>query len=398
MRVIVYTGKGGVGKTSLAAATGLGAARHGHRTLVVSTDSAHSLGDAFGRALGSDPVEIRPGLWGLEIDVLTEINRHWSGVREYLLTLLESQGVEEITAQEVVVLPGMELIAALLLLDQFANEGRFETVVLDTAPTADTLRLLSFPNAVEWYFDHLFGLQRRLARVVRTTVGKAMRTPVPSDRFFETVARLHEQFQRVRTLLTDPRQASVRLVVNPERMVIAETQRAYTYLCLFGLSVELLIVNRVFPEQATGGGYFAATRAEQEANLGTLRERFGDLPQVKVPRYPTEVIGSEALERLARDVFGEEDPTRVRVGQPPVRFVTRDGRPTIELHLPHADPKDIELVQRGDTLFLRVGAYRRSIVLPVAYAASSVERASFADGVFTLRFRGRAREPTPRAA
>jgi arsenite-transporting ATPase len=398
MRVVIYTGKGGVGKTSLAAATGLGAAARGHRTLVVSTDNAHSLGDALGRTLGPDPVEIRPKLWGLEIDVLKEVERHWSGVHEYLLALLESQGVEEITAQEVVVIPGMELIAALLYLDQVERDDRFDTVVMDTAPTADTLRLLSFPHAVEWYFDHLFGLQRRLAKVVRTTVGRAMRTPLPSERFFDTVARLHQQFQRVRALLTDAERSTVRLVVNPERMVIAETQRAYTYLCLFGFAVELLVVNRVFPAQATDAGYFAPIRVEQEANLETLRERFGELPQLRVPRYPTEVIGEAALERLGRDVFGEEDPVRRWPTEAPVRFVTRDGHPTIELKLPYADGNDIELVQRGDTLYLRVGAYRRSLVLPVAYAASRVERAAFADGVFTLRFRSRARSQAPRAA
>lgn len=388
VRVIIYTGKGGVGKTSLAAATALSAASFGHRVLVISTDNAHSLGDSLGVPLGPDPVPVRENVWGLEIDVLTELERHWKAVREYLLALLASQGVEEITAEEVVVLPGMELIAALLRLDELGAEGRYDAAILDTAPTADTLRLLSFPNAVEWYFNHIFRLQRRLTRVVRTTVGHAMRTPLPSDSFFDTLSELHVRFTRVRELLTDPTRSTVRLVVNPERMVISETQRAYTYLCLFGFTVELLVVNRVFPTEATGG-YFAATRGEQQANLGTLRELFGELPQLSVPRYPTEVIGLGALDRLGRDVFGENDPLRRWSSEPPIRFRTRGGAPVIEIALKHPDPKDVELAQKGDTLFLRVGPYRRTIVLPVAYATGHVEKAFFERGTFVIRFSSR---------
>lgn len=386
MRVIVYTGKGGVGKTSLAAATALGAAARGHRTLVVSTDSAHSLGDSLGVALGPDPTEVAPGVSALEIDVLTELERNWKAVHDYLLRLLASQGVEEITAQEVVILPGMELIAALLRLDAVDREGRYDVAILDTAPTAETLRLLSFPDAIEWYFNRVLRMHRRVARVVRTTVGRAMKTPIPTEGFFDTLEELHERFRRVRTLLTDPKRSTVRLVVNPERMVIAETQRAYTYLCLFGLTVEMLVVNRVMPKEATSG-YFAPWRSEQETNLGTLEELFGALPQLPVPRYPREVIGSESLERLGRDVFGEKDPAGIWPTSPPVRFRMRGRAPTIELTLPLAEPGSVQLSQRGDTLYLTVGAFRRSIALPVAYTRGSVDRAFFEKGNLIIRFR-----------
>lgn len=392
MRVVIYTGKGGVGKTSVAAATAIGAAERGHRTLVMSTDNAHSLGDSLAVALGPDPVEVRPNLFGLEVDVLTELERHWGEVHEYLLTLLASQGVEEVTAQEVVVLPGMELITALLLLDGIETAGRFDTVVLDTAPTADTLRLLSFPNAMEWYFDHLFHLQRRFAKVVRTTVGRAMKTPLPSDRFFATIQTLHERFLRVKALLNDPKRSTVRLVVNPEKMVIAETQRAYTYLCLFGLAVELLVVNRVFPAAAMDG-YFARIGAEQAINLATLTELFGDVPQLRVPRYPTEVVGLPALERLGRDLFGEEDPVRRWPTRAPVRFLSHEGRPKIELEMPFTDASEVDLVRKGDTLFVTVGGYRRSILLPYGYAAAEVEKAYLDRGVFTILFRGKPHGP-----
>ena len=392
MRIIIYTGKGGVGKTSVSAATALAAAARGQRTLVISTDNAHSLADSLAVPLGADPVPIRPNLWGLEIDVLTEIERNWQAVREYLLRLLASQGVAEITAEEVVILPGMELIAALLRLDEFSREGRYDTVVLDTAPTADTLRMLSFPSAVEWYFEHFLGMQRRIARVIRSTVGPVMQTPMPSDNFFTALQELHDRFARVRILLTDPSRTTVRLVVNPERMVIAETQRAYTYLCLFGLTVELLVVNRVFPAQATGG-YFAATRAEQTTNLATLTTLFGDLTQLPVPRYPTEVLGFEALERLGADIFGTADPARFWPAEAPVRFVTHEGAPVIELALKHPDAKDVELTQRGDVLYLRVGGYRRQLTLPVLYARGRIERAYFDGGTFRIRFRAAPRPP-----
>ncbi|MCI4351429.1 MAG: TRC40/GET3/ArsA family transport-energizing ATPase [Thermoplasmata archaeon] len=388
MRVVIYTGKGGVGKTSVAAATALGAADRGHTTLVISTDNAHSLGDSLGVPLGPDPTLVRPNLYGLEVDVLTELERNWGEVHRYLLALLASQGVAEITAEEVVILPGMELITALLLLDQVDHDGRFDTVVLDTAPTADTLRLLSFPNAVEWYFDHLFGLQRRIVRVARATVGHAMKTPLPSDQFFASLERLHARFQRVRTLLTDPRRTTVRLVVNPEKMVIAETQRAFTYLCLFGFAVELLVVNRVFPTAATSG-YFTKVRAEQEANLASLTELFGEIPQLPVPRYPHEVVGIPALEQLGRDLFGSSDPVTVRPTSSPVRFVERGGHPCIELALPYTGPDQVELSQRGDTLFLTVGPYRRSLVLPYAFTGRKVESANLANGTFTIRFASR---------
>lgn len=388
MRVVIYTGKGGVGKTSVAAATGLLAAARGHRTLVASTDNAHSLGDALGVPLGPTPVEVRPNLRGLEVDVLTEVERNWGDVHRYLLTLLASQGVSEITAEEVVVLPGMELITALLLLDQAEHEGRYDTVILDTAPTADTLRLLSFPSAVEWYFDHFFGLQRRLAKVVRTTVGRAMKTPIPPDSVFDAVERLHARFVRVRALLTDPKRTTVRLVVNPEKMVIAETQRAFTYLCLFGLAVELLVVNRVFPSAATAG-YFAGIRAEQEANLATLREAFGEVPQLPVPRYPNEVVGTDALDLLGRDLFGGDDPVAVRTTRAPLRFLDRAGQPAIEVDLPFTGAEQVDLRERGDTLYLTVGPYRRSIVLPYAFAGRGVASAQLDHGTFTIRFAAR---------
>jgi arsenite-transporting ATPase len=212
-----------------------------------------------------------------------------------------------------------------------------------------------------------------------------MKTPIPPDAFFDSVQKLHGRFQRVRALLTDPRQTTVRLVVNPEKMVIAETQRAFTYLCLFGFAVELLVVNRVFPTAATSG-YFAGVRTEQAANLATLTELFGEIPQLPVPRYPAEVVGVSALEQLERDLFGSSDPVKLRPTVSPIRFLERGGHPVIELALPYTGPDKVDLSQRGDTLYLRVGAYRRSIVLPYAFTGRNVDSANLVDGTFTIHF------------
>ncbi len=386
MRTIIYTGKGGVGKTSLSAATGLASAARGHKTLVVSTDNAHSLGDALDVPLGPDAKQVRPNLFAQEIDVLTEMERHWQQVYGYLVSLLASQGVEEITAKEVVILPGMELITSLLLLESYERSRAFDVVILDTAPTADTLRLLSFPDAMEWYFTHVFRMQRRLVKVARPTVGKMMKTPLPTDGFFASLEELYTRFRRVREILTDPKNSSVRLVLNPERMVIAETQRAFTYLCLFGFPVEMLVVNRVFPPNAENSGYLQTVLSQQAKNLGTIQEVFGEIPRREVPRYPEEVIGEERLRRLAQDVFRDEDPTRVFASQIPIRFSSRGKSKFVSIDLPFASQEKIEVDMRGDSLYVRVGWYKRALLLPYAFLDSRVTGATFRDGRLTVEF------------
>ncbi len=385
MRTIIYTGKGGVGKTSLAAATAIASAAHGHRTLVLSTDSAHSLGDSLQVSLGHDPTKIGENLWGQEIDVLLEMERHWGEITRYLATLLQSQGVEEITAKEVVVIPGMELIAALLMLESYDREGKWDVAIVDTAPTADTLRLLSFPDAVQWYFDRFFKLEKRMMKVARPTVGKLMRTPLPSDQFFVSLEDLYLRFRRVREMLSDPDRTSVRLVLNPERMVISETQRAYTYLCLFGLPIEMLVVNRVFSE-GLEGKFFEQTLEEQKGNLELIEEYFGGVPMRRSPRYPHEVLGFDRLRRLGEDVFQKDDPTRIYSRSRPVRFFSRHGKKYVQFELPFAGKEALEVYTRRDTLFVKVGWYKRTLLLPYAYAGAKVGEAHFQDGLLSVEF------------
>ncbi len=389
MRTLIYTGKGGVGKTSLASATALASARRGHRTMLLSTDSAHSLGDSLQVPLGPEPREVEPRLFAQEVDVLTEMEEHWKEIYGYLTTLLSAQGVEEITAKEAVVFPGMELITALLLLERYRRESTWDVVVVDTAPTADTLRLLSFPDVLRWYFEHVLKFQRGILKVARPTVGRVMRTPLPSEHFFDTLETLYTQFQSVRELLSDAERTSVRLVLNPQKMVISETQRAYTYLCLFDIPVEMLVVNRVLPSSATGD-FLKRERKEQQENLHFIREAFGEVPQREVPRYPEEVLGKERLLQLARDVFGEEDPTKIFARAHPVKFYAKGGRKYIRMELPFAERETLDVSSRGDTLYLKVGWYKRTLTLPFAYAGAPVARASFDRGVLLVEFAGEA--------
>jgi arsenite-transporting ATPase len=386
MRTIIYTGKGGVGKTSLSAATALAAAGRGHKTLVMSTDSAHSLGDSLGVELGSDPIPIANNLEAQEVDVLTEMERHWKEIYGYFTALLTSQGVEEVTAKEFVVLPGMDMIASLLLLDGYKKSGRYDTVVMDTAPTADTLRLLSFPDVLRWYFDHFFKMQKRMVKLARPTVGKVMKTPLPTDGFFDALEGLYTRSLSVRALLSDSKQTTVRLVVNPQKMVISETQRAYTYLCLFDIPIEMLVVNNVLPK-ATQDGYFGSAVKEQETNMETIKEAFGDLPILPAPRYPYEVMGKERLLKLSGDVFGAKDPSSVFASTTPIQFSSRKGQRSISIALPFAEKEKLEVLLRGDTLYVRVGWQKRTILLPYSYGGLKLGEAAFSNGRLTVNFK-----------
>lgn len=385
MRTIIYTGKGGVGKTSLSAATALSSAKRGHRTLVMSTDSAHSLGDSLGTPLGPDPTDVAPNLKALEVDVLTEMERHWKEVYGYLTDLLTSQGMSEVTAKEIVILPGMDLIAALLLLENYELNKTFDVVVMDTAPTADTLRLLSMPDVLRWYFDHFFKMQKRIVKVARPTVGKIMRTPLPTEGFFGAIELLYTRSQRVRDLLSNGRQTTVRLVANPQKMVISETQRAFTYLCLFDIPIELVVVNNVLPSGG-GGEFLKEAKKDEKENLASIKEAFGEVPIFYSPRYPREVLGEERLMQLANDVFGEDDPSKIYASTKPVNFKVSDGVKSLTIDLPYIENEKIDVAKRGDTLYVRVGWHRRTILLPYSFAELTPGEAKYSNGKLEVDF------------
>jgi arsenite-transporting ATPase len=385
MRVIIYTGKGGVGKTSVAAATALKAAAMGYRTAVISTDAAHSLSDSLEFQLSGVLTPITKNLDGIEVDIQFELEHRWKEIQEYLSDFLASQGMDEVTAKEMAVFPGMELMSALFYIEEFHKSKKYDLVVMDTAPTADTLRLLAFPDTANWYFDRLFHMLRNVLRVARATVGKLMSTPLPTEQFLTDLENLKVRMAYVQDLLTDPEITSVRLVVNPEKMVIAETQRAYTYLCLYGYIVESIIINRVIPDELEDT-YFKAKLEEQRRYLAQIDEIFSPLKTIKVRLMPKEVLGMKALEKLGDELFGDADPTEVYSTESPMKMYDEDNASVLALKLPYPMEQKLELYTRKDNLTLQLGAFKKSIVLPHSMTNKKVLGADMEDGWLKIRF------------
>jgi len=387
LRVIIYTGKGGVGKTSVAAATALRSAALGHRTIIISTDAAHSLSDSFEVALTGRIEPVAKGLDGLEIDIQLELETRWREIQRYFSDFLASQGMDGVTAKEMAVFPGMELMSALFYVEEFHRSGKYDVVVMDTAPTADTLRLLAFPDIANWYFDHLFGTVKNVIKVARATVGRFVSTPLPSDKFLEDLEHLRTRLGYVRDILTDPEITSVRLVVNPEKMVISETQRAYTYLCLYGYTVESLVVNRILPGEVLDANAHGK-RDEQEAHLATIEEMFSPLRTFRAELMPREVLGRKALERLADQLFDELDPTVAFSKESPMKVYEDDDGTVLALRMPFPMDQKLELYTRKDVLTVQLGAFKRSVILPYALATSRLLDADHEDGWLRIRFEG----------
>jgi arsenite-transporting ATPase len=387
MRVIIYTGKGGVGKTSVAAATALRSAALGHRTVVISTDAAHSLSDSLEVPLSGTLQRIGKDLDGLEVDIQLELETRWKEIQIYFSDFLASQGMDGVSAKEMAVFPGMELMSALFYVEEFHKSKKYDVVVMDTAPTADTLRLLAFPDIANWYFDHLLHMVRNVLKIARVTVGRIVSTPLPSDKFLEDLEELRERLRYVRDLLTDPEVTSVRLVVNPEKMVISETQRAYTYLCMYGYTVESIVINRVMSEDITDP-FFADKLEEQRGHLKSIDEMFSPLKTFRAGLMPREVLGKAALERLAEELFGKDDPTTAYSLESPMRIESGDGENTLAVKLPFVMDQKLELYTRKDVLVLQLGAFKKSIVLPYALAGKELLGADMDGTWLTIRFEG----------
>ena len=385
IRVILYTGKGGVGKTSVAAATALRAAKLGHKTIIMSTDSAHSLSDSLEIPLSGEVKNIAKNLDAIEIEVQYEIESKWAEIHQYISEFLESQGIEPVTAKELAVLPGMEFMSALFYVEQFYNEKIYDTIIIDTAPTADTIRLLSYPDIANWYFDKLFGIMRNLVRVARATVGRMMKTPLPTDKVLDDINWMRDRLATVKDIMTDPNQTSVRLVLNPEKMVITETMRAYTYLSLYGYTVESVVVNRIFPE-SSGSGYFKEKLEEQSKYLKEIDEAFSPLKIMKASMFNKEVVGRESLEMLADMIFGESDPTAIYSTEKPMKMYEEDGTKILALKIPFKVDRAVELYNRKDLLIVSIGSYKRAITLPYTYAALAVKRAAMSNGWLNIYF------------
>lgn len=385
MRVVVYTGKGGVGKTSIAAATGLLAAKRGYRTIVLSTDAAHSLGDSLQVRLAAEPLRVTDNLWAQEIDALHEMERNWGKIQDYLSRLLSLRYLDETTLDELTVFPGTEELFSLLEICRHVREESYDLIVVDCAPTGETLRLLSYPDVLRWWMDRIFPLQRRAVRVLRPVAEPLFSVPLPADDVFEATQALFNEVGFVHRILTDTKSSSVRLVMTPESMVISEARRSFTYLNLFGFRTDAVIVNRVVPEEVTDD-YFRVWKILQERHLRLIEESFGPVPIFKAPLYGQEVLGLEMLERMGRDCFGDLDPSAVFFDRWP-QTITREGEYTVlTVVLPFVGKGEISVNRLGSELVVQVGDRRRSILLPRSLTGREVIKAKFEQDLLKVVF------------
>ena len=386
MRVLLHTGKGGVGKTTLALATALGAARHGHRVFVLSTDSAHSLGDALGRPVGPRPVPIADGVVAQEVGVLDELDRAWSQIQEWLRTLLRDEA-DEMVAEELLVFPGMEELISLRSVREVEATGDFDVCVVDCAPTGATLRMLRFPDALRIFMEHFFDLERRGARLLRPLVARVTGSQLlPGEEFFDAFERLYGEVEDVRQILLDSDRTSARLVVNPARIVVDETRRSFAYLSLYGVATDAVLVNRELPERATTG-YFARWAMRERGELEEIARSF-PVPLFHSPLRPQEPRGVEALTELAAEVFGDRDPADLFSANRPIRLGKRSGRTAMEIDLPGVKKEELEVTSVGGELRVRARGAVRRISLPNSLAGRAVHAVQIEEGVLTVVFGG----------
>lgn len=383
-RIIVYTGKGGVGKTSVAAATALLAAERGMRTLVLSTDAAHSLGDSFDRELGPAPVQLGERLWAQEVDVFDTIERYWGTIQRYVASLLAWRGIDSVMAEEMSVLPGMDELASLIWIAEHHDRGEYDLIVVDAAPTGETLRLLSLPEAGKWWLEKIYPIQRRIAGLTGPIVSRVIGMPVPRSDLFDAGEALFRRLERMHELLTDPDRSSVRLVLNLEKMVIKEAQRSFTYFHLYGYPTDLIVCNRVLPDDA--GEYFQSWRDAQRRYWPMVEEAFAPVPIRQAPFFDEEVLGERMLRQLGRTIFGDDDPAAFFFrGRPYSVSRTADGF-VVELQLPFATKDEVRLSRFGDELVVQVGTWRRNLILPRALVELPAGRADFEGSVLRIRF------------
>jgi arsenite-transporting ATPase len=385
MRVLLFTGKGGVGKTTVAAATALRAAQAGQRTLVMSTDPAHSLADSFDLEIGEHATPLTENLWAEQIDAQNRLETNWREIQDYFVQVLNWAGVESIQAEELSVLPGIDEIFALIDVKTHVEGGRYDLLVVDCAPTAETLRLLSLPEIMSWYIERVFPVERRVVKTIRPLVSKMTTLPIAGDRFYSAVERLHRNLSAVHRILTDEAASTVRLVVNPERMVIAEARRTYTYLGLFGYRVDAVVVNRIIPEDVTDP-YFGKWKDIQAEHLRTVHESFEPVPILTARLFDREMVGLDLLQDMGREVYGSRLVTDVLYRDDPIRVRRRAGGYVLTMRLPFVSREDMDIHRRGEELYIRVGSYKRNLILPQTLQRMEVRGANFVGDHLEIAF------------
>ncbi len=393
MRILLFSGKGGVGKTSLAAATGLHLSRIGYRTLVMSVDPAHSLADSFDLEAGlfhsntGDPLVVAERLSIHEVNIQREIKRHWKEISAYVISVLRTTGISGVEAEELAILPGMEELSAMMYVNQFQREERYDVIVLDCAPTAESMRFVSMPATLEWYMKHIFPFQRTVLKAVRPLANRVSPVELPPDTYFGNIQELFGKLEGIGELMENPRVTSVRLVTNPEKMVLRETQRAFVYFSLHGLTVDGVIVNRVLPPGVTDA-FFDEWHASQTRILGEIENYFAPVPVRRVPLFTREVLGAERLDELARVMYADgEDPAAVTRTEAPYSFEKHDGHHEVRLRLPFATKGEIGLFKKGDELVVQIGTLRRHIGLPTSMSALTPAKARLENNILTVEMK-----------
>jgi arsenite-transporting ATPase len=389
-RILVYTGKGGVGKTSVAAATALACADRGYRTIVISTDIAHSLGDAFERNLGPIPLEIAPNLWAQESDVFFNVARYWGRIQAYAASVLRWRGLDEVMAEEMTVLPGMDEVGSLLWIADHHDSGKYDVVVVDAAPTGETLRLLSLPEAARWWMEKIEPIGRRITRLTGPIIQRVVGMPMPGDDVFAAGEELFGRLEHMHELLTDHTKTSVRVVLTLEQVVIKEAQRSFTYFHLYNYPTDLVVANRVLPEEV--GPYFHGWFEAQERYGPLVEKTFHPIPVRKAPFFDREMVGIDLLRRLAKALYGSADPTQFFYRGRPYEVVRQNGGFTLSVDLPFTEKQQISLSRHADELVIDLGTWRRTLVLPRILVDAPTEGARFDNGTLKIDFGIPARE------
>lgn len=393
MRILLFSGKGGVGKTSLAAATGLKLSKLGYRTLVMSVDPAHSLGDSFnlqgdlfhGRT--SDPLTVGERLDIHEVNIQREVKRHWNEITTYVTSVLRTTGIGSVEAEELAILPGMEELSAMMYVNQYRREGKYDVIVLDCAPTAESIRFISMPATLDWYMRHVFPMQRSVLKAVRPIANRISPVELPPDSYFGNILDLFRKLEGIDEILEDPEMTSVRLVSNAEQMVLRETQRAFVYFSLHGLTVDQILVNRVLPDSVEDP-FFADWRASQRQVLAEMDRYFAPVEVRRVPLFTQEVMGIGRLEMLASAAYGiDEDPSKPLRTERAYSFDKVNDNYVVRIHLPFAAKGEIGLFKKGDELVVEVGSLRRHIGLPTTMAALTPGRAKLENKMLTVEMK-----------